>query len=189
MEPDSSFLDESRNILERHHPNIRLLGSGYESVVFTDDSKVYKIFRKDPEYYRHIGEQLAGRFEGCKHLYGVTFEMLEGHTVFTYDYEPSRSYSGGMESELIETMAEFALCGIVCIDVKPNNFRITPSGLKYIDYGHDLCPYNEPALPPTTCEFSSVPQSCPTLCDPMNHSTPRLPVLHQLPDFTQTHVH
>ena len=129
--------------MERRHPNIRLLGSGYESVVFTDDSKVYKIFRKDPEYYRHIGEQLAGRFEGCKHLYDVTFEMLEGHTVFTYDYEPSRSYSGGMESELIETMAEFALCGIVCIDVKPNNFRITPSGLKYIDYGHDLRPYNE----------------------------------------------
>ena len=32
-------------------------------------------------------------------------------------------------------------------------------------------------------------QSCPTLCDPMNPSTPGLPVHHQLPDFTQTHVH
>ena len=37
--------------------------------------------------------------------------------------------------------------------------------------------------------FSSVAQSCPTLCDPMNRSTPGLPVDHQLPDFTQTHVH
>ena len=37
--------------------------------------------------------------------------------------------------------------------------------------------------------FSSVTQSCPTLCDPMNHSTPGLPVHHQLPEFTQTHVH
>ena len=36
---------------------------------------------------------------------------------------------------------------------------------------------------------SSVTQSCPTLCDPMNHSTPGLPVHHQLPEFTQTHVH
>ena len=36
---------------------------------------------------------------------------------------------------------------------------------------------------------SSVPQSCPTLCNPMNHSTPRLPVHHQLVEFTQTHVH
>ena len=38
-------------------------------------------------------------------------------------------------------------------------------------------------------QFSSVVQSCPTLCDPMNRSTPGLPVHHQLPEFTQTHVH
>ena len=37
--------------------------------------------------------------------------------------------------------------------------------------------------------FSSVAQSCPTLCDPMNCSMPGLPVHHQLPEFTQTHVH
>ena len=38
-------------------------------------------------------------------------------------------------------------------------------------------------------QFSSVTQSCPILCDPMNRSTPGLPVHHQLPEFTQTHVH
>ena len=38
-------------------------------------------------------------------------------------------------------------------------------------------------------QFSSVAQSCPTLCDPMNCSMPRLSVHHQLPEFTQTHVH
>ena len=38
-------------------------------------------------------------------------------------------------------------------------------------------------------QFSSVAQWCPTLFDPMNHSTPGLPVHHQLLDFTQTHVH
>ena len=37
-------------------------------------------------------------------------------------------------------------------------------------------------------QFSSVTQSCPTLCNPMNRSTPGLPVHHQLPEFTQTHV-
>ena len=37
--------------------------------------------------------------------------------------------------------------------------------------------------------FSSVGQLCPTLCNPMNRSTPGLPVQHQLPEFTQTHVH
>ena len=38
-------------------------------------------------------------------------------------------------------------------------------------------------------QFSSVAQSCPTLCDPMDCSTPGLPVHHQLPELTQTHVH
>ena len=38
-------------------------------------------------------------------------------------------------------------------------------------------------------QIRSVTQSCPTLCDPMNRSTPGLPVHHQLPEFTQTHVH
>ena len=37
--------------------------------------------------------------------------------------------------------------------------------------------------------FSSVTQSCLTLCDPMNHNTPGLPVHHQLPEFNQTHVY
>ena len=38
-------------------------------------------------------------------------------------------------------------------------------------------------------QFSSVTQPCLTLCDPMNFSTPGLPVHHHLPEFTQTHVH
>ena len=38
-------------------------------------------------------------------------------------------------------------------------------------------------------QFSSVTQSRPTLCNPMDCSTPGLPVHHQLPEFTQTHVH
>ena len=45
---------------------------------------------------------------------------------------------------------------------------------------HVFCP---------SVQFSSVAQSCPTLCDPMNYSTPGLPVHHQTPEFTQTHAH
>ena len=42
---------------------------------------------------------------------------------------------------------------------------------------------------PLSVKFSSVAQSCLTLCNPMDHSTPGLPVHHQLLEFTQTHVH
>ena len=38
-------------------------------------------------------------------------------------------------------------------------------------------------------QIRSVAQSCPTLCDPMNRSTPGLPVHHQHPEFTETHIH
>ena len=41
----------------------------------------------------------------------------------------------------------------------------------------------------SSVQFSSVAQSYPTLWDPINRSTPGLPVHHQLPEFTQTHVH
>ena len=56
------------------------------------------------------------------------------------------------------------------------------------------CPHPNPAheiLDFQLCkfQFSSVAQLCPTLCDPMNHSTPGLPIHHQLLEFTQTHIH
>ena len=51
---------------------------------------------------------------------------------------------------------------------------------------HSICMYTYICI--CTVQFSSVAQSCPTLCDPMNRSTPGLPVHHQLPEFTQTHV-
>ena len=49
----------------------------------------------------------------------------------------------------------------------------------------------EKYLSSTRClmlQFSSVAQSCPTLCDPMDYSTPGLPAYHQLPEFTQIHA-
>ena len=62
-----------------------------------------------------------------------------------------------------------------------------------------LCPYLpmhstciscfNPHSPWSSVQFSSVTQSCPTLCSSMNRSMPGLPVHHQLPEFIQTHVH
>ena len=55
------------------------------------------------------------------------------------------------------------------------------------------CDYSERWSPSPlkgcSVQFSSVTQSCPTRCDPMNRSTPGRPVHHQLPEFTQTHIH
>ena len=56
------------------------------------------------------------------------------------------------------------------------------SGLFYMDRHFNLPWW-------ISVQFSSVAQSCLTLFEPMNHSTPGLPVHHQLPEYTQTHVH
>ena len=56
------------------------------------------------------------------------------------------------------------------------------------NYAFEVCSSNFPKSL-DFFQFSSVAQSCPTLCDPMNRSTPGLPVHHQLPEFTQTQLH
>ena len=62
---------------------------------------------------------------------------------------------------------------------KPNNITIKPETVS--DSGR--------AVLPGSLQFSSVAQSCLTLCDPMDYSTPGFPVHHQLPELAQTHVH
>ena len=57
----------------------------------------------------------------------------------------------------------------------------------FIELHKSLC--HEKAVIVQGTRFSSVVQSCPTLCNPMNRSTPGQPVHHTLPEFTQTHVH
>ena len=56
----------------------------------------------------------------------------------------------------------------------------------YSPQGHNLAAEQQQHL---DYQFRSVTQSCPTLCDPMDCSTPGLPVHHQLPEITQTHVY
>ena len=70
------------------------------------------------------------------------------------------------------------------------NPGIKPESLSFLHWQADSLPLVTPGKPFILhAQFSSVAQSCPTLRNPMNCSTPGLPVHHQLPEFTQTHVH
>ena len=64
--------------------------------------------------------------------------------------------------------------------------RTFPSSQHLASAGLEFC---STCMKLVSVRFSSVAQSCLTLCDPMNRSTPGLPVHHQLPEFTQTHVY
>ena len=75
----------------------------------------------------------------------------------------------------------------------PGEFLRQRSLAGYSPWGHKESDTTDQVRATHNCfssvQFSSVAQSCPTPCDPMNCSTPGLPVHHQLPEFTQTHVH
>ena len=84
----------------------------------------------------------------------------------------------------------FWLCLYVCICIFHYFIYYLP------DYVTDICLgfilgflFGSVYFNLSSVQFSSVAQSCPTVYDPMNRSMPGLPVHHQLPEFTQTHVH
>ena len=73
----------------------------------------------------------------------------------------------------------------------PREFHVQRSLAGFSPWGHKESDTTEQLRHTHTplVHFSSVAQSCLTLCNPMNRSTPGLPVHHQLLEFTQTHVH
>ena len=80
--------------------------------------------------------------------------------------------------------------GVGCHALLQGIFLIQGSNLSFLSLLHwqaDFLPLYHLGRP--SVQFSSVAQLCPTLCDPMNRSMPGLPVYHQLPESTQTHVH
>ena len=70
--------------------------------------------------------------------------------------------------------------GLLHIHLGGHGLRFLTNSWKFYNNRHYCV-----CLSHNSVEFGSVTQSCPTLCDPMNHSTPGLPVHHQLPEFTQ----
>lgn len=144
MREDSDDIIRRMSVrLEPVKPGLRCLGIGFESIVYTDGERVYKVFRENPAFYRHIGRQLEGRFAGCRRFFDVRSEEIDGLAVITYPYADSRAYTGGREDEIVEFLVESALCGVVFRDVKPINFRVFQDGLRFVDYGRDFLPFSE----------------------------------------------
>ena len=102
----------------------------------------------------------------------------------------------GLMIVAIETITvKITSCGYLCIlDIYDSeNNRAAYKTVQRCNYGENFWRKNFGLkwglIYLDSVQFSSVAQSCLTLCDTMNHSTPGLPVHHQLPEFTQTHVH
>ena len=99
---------------------------------------------------------------------------------FSFSISPSHEDSG-LISFRIDWFDVLAIQGTVK-SLLQDQFKSINSLILSLLYGPTLTSMH-------SVQFSSVTQSSPTLCDPTNRSTPGIPVHHQLPEFTQTHVH
>ena len=99
----------------------------------------------------------------------VISPQLPPHCSFSFAPECTTSFFDGLQHPLVEGCSA-ASC----------NFRVLTGVDEHMSFHTAIV---------SSVQFSSATQLCLTLCDPMNRSTPGLPVHHQLPEFTQTHVH
>ena len=136
---------------------------------------------------KYISLQVKLHFPQCPQLgRWSTLSTLLRLPCFT---APSSSPSLGVGGiNIMTNTCHWLLC--LCVSMSGRGWRGCKSFPQHQKGGTQSSPlgwYHTPVL--GAFQFSSVAQSCPTLCDPMNRSTSGLPVHHQLPEFTETHVH
>ncbi len=139
-------LDHIINQIKIRNPSkkITILGKGKEGCIITDGEKTYKIFNENTKYdYFSFYEQLCGRFKESKYFININNVFkAKNHTVISYEYEPSEPYDFSNEEETTEFLIESWKNRIVCWDIKPSNFRRFDDGLKLVDFGKDIRPFN-----------------------------------------------
>ncbi len=124
------------------------LGVGEEGAVFTDGSMVYKYFHywKPGTRDQKVAflRSLVGRMSAFSTLPDIREVRQWGeHVALVYPYEPGSRYNGGRLEEIITLLRECRTAGIACRNLHPDNLLVTPSGLKFIDIGADIVPFDE----------------------------------------------
>ena len=124
------------------------LGAGEEAVVLTDGRLVYKYFHywkaRDRSERIAFLRSLVGRVSGFRSLPDLLEVREQGeHVVAVYPFEVGTKYEGGHLDDLLTLLRETRQAGIACRNIHPDNLLVTSSGLKFIDYGSDIVPWDE----------------------------------------------
>ena len=123
------------------------LGIGGEGVALTDGHLVYKCFHHYNPQDRRIAflRSLAGKLSGYRALPALQEVRCRGDRVIAvYPYEAGTRYTGGHLDGLLTLLRDCRRAGIACRNIHPDNLLVTPSGLRFIDYGADVVPANDP---------------------------------------------
>jgi len=134
--------------LLRPDGRLRLLGTGSEAVVLTDDDRVYKLFDswkvRNSANQRRFLRTLVGKWTATAGLYPIDRIVDDGaHAVLVYPYEASRPYQGGEGPGLVSLLRECREHGVVFDNMHPKNLIVTDQGVRLVDYGSDVRPFSE----------------------------------------------
>ena len=122
-----------------------LLGQGGEGVVFAHGDRCFKLLDSSAgEANWTFLRSKIGAWKNTKSLYPLQeWHDLEKDILLVYPFEPSEPYQGGHGPDLVRLLQECRQCGIVCRNLHPKNLRVTADGLRLIDYGADIVPFND----------------------------------------------
>ena len=125
---------------------LRLLGSGSEAIVFTDEMIVYKCIdywkTRLPTNQLNFLKSKIGKWNQVDGLYELKSVSEDGSwAILTYDYEPSNTYLGGHEASILRLLESCRNAEIVCNNIHPKNLIVSDNGVKLIDYGSDIRPW------------------------------------------------
>lgn len=146
-------IEQLRQVAEDHIreefgvADLECLGIGEEGVALTDGKLVYKYFHywkpRDREERIRFLQSLEGRLSGLRTLPDLVEVRRRGEQVVAvYPYEAGGKYEGRHLEELLTLLKEAQEAGIACRNIHSDNLLVTPSGLRLIDYGSDIVPYN-----------------------------------------------
>ena len=124
------------------------LGTGEEGVVLTDGRLAYKYFHywraRDRSERVAFLKTLAGRISGYRTLPDLLEVREKGECVVAvYPCEEGTKYEGDHLEDLLTLLRETRRAGIACRNIHPDNLTVTPSGVKFIDFGSDIVPWDE----------------------------------------------
>ena len=127
---------------------LRCLGIGSEAVVLTDGARVYKYFHhwesREREERIAFLESLRGKLQGFSSLYPILqVRRCDDDVALAYPYEEGRPYAGGHLDGILNFLRECRRARLICRNVHPDNFIVTRSGIKLVDYGADLRPFSD----------------------------------------------
>ena len=134
-----------------------------------------------PLPYPHIGQTQA---RGQRAFWYDPHQMHPDHKAAGRRLESESGEADGRCWDMAVFILTAAACGHIFVEESGGGGGGAVLWSQSLVQNHICSTYS-----PGNSQFSSVTQSCLTLCNPMNHSMPGLPVHHQLPESTQTHVH